>query len=90
MAPASKEGPYLFEFIANSESGKFDEVEGESQVNVSVYDKSSTNWLSVAGNASISNDKSRIKEIFNPMVSAWFGDLGMIFFSAGPNLPDVD
>jgi general stress protein 26 len=97
MAPASKTAPFAFEFIANSESGKFDEVDSHSEVNVSFYDQSTTDWISVAGNAHSSSDKARIKggsycaltalwiaadlfcsapEIFNPMVSAWFGDLG--------------
>ena len=72
MAPASKEAPFVFCFVANSESGKFDELkEGGEKVNVSVYDKSSTNWVSVAGEAKINTDKARIKEVFNPMVSAW-------------------
>ena len=37
MAPASKEAPFVFEFIANKESHKFDEIEAHSEVNVSVY-----------------------------------------------------
>lgn len=71
MAPASKEAPFVFEYLANSESGKFDEVENDNKVNIAVYDTSSTNWISVAGEATISNDKARIKEIFNPMIKAW-------------------
>lgn len=70
MAPASKEAPFVFAFLANSESGKFDELEADSKVNVSVYDSKSTNWLSVAGEAKVNTDKARIKEVFNPMVSA--------------------
>jgi predicted secreted protein len=64
MAPASKTAPFAFEFIANSESGKFDEVDSHSEVNVSFYDQSSTDWISVAGNAHASSDKARIKGEF--------------------------
>jgi len=77
MAPASKEAPHVFCFVANSESGKFDEIEHseDSKVNVSIYDKSSTNWVSVAGNVKINTDKARIHEVFSPATAAWFGDL---------------
>jgi general stress protein 26 len=61
MAPASKTAPFKFEFIANSESGKFGEVDAHQEVNVSFYDKSSTDWISVSGNAHASSDKARIK-----------------------------
>lgn len=61
MAPASKAAPFVFEFIANSESGKFDEVDSHSQVNVSFYDQGTTDWISVAGKAHSSSDKARIK-----------------------------
>lgn len=69
MAPASKTAPFAFEFIANSESGKFDEVDSHSEVNVSFYDQSSTDWISVAGNAHASSDKARIKGEINAILS---------------------
>lgn len=64
MAPASKTAPFKFEFIANSESGKFDEVDTHPEVNVSFYDQGTTDWLSVAGTAKSSSDKARIKGMF--------------------------
>lgn len=67
MAPASKTAPFSFEFIANSESGKFDEVDSHSEVNVSFYDQSTTDWISVAGNAHASSDKARIKGKQDPV-----------------------
>lgn len=35
----------------------------------------SSNWISAAGEAKISNDVARIKEIWNPMIAAWFGKI---------------
>jgi len=89
MAPASKEAPFVFEFLANAESGKFDEMEHDKKVNISVYDSSSTNWISVAGKASITADESRIKEVWNPAVSAWFGDLGDGTHTGQPGDPRI-
>ncbi|KAL7010086.1 hypothetical protein EMMF5_000105 [Cystobasidiomycetes sp. EMM_F5] len=71
MAPASKDAPFKFEFIFNSESGKYDEIKANPQVNIAV----STNWISVAGEAKITNDVERIKQIWNPLTASWFGKL---------------
>jgi hypothetical protein len=40
MAPASKEAPHVFCFVANSESGKFDEIEHseDSKVRISIQE----------------------------------------------------
>jgi len=63
-------------FLANNSSAKFDELENDSHVNVSFYDESSTNWASFSGVAKISQDKALIETHWNPMVAAYFGDLG--------------
>lgn len=75
MHPASKKG-LVFEFIANNHSGKFEEINKDHSCNVSFYDTSSTDWVSVAGEAKIINDHEEIKKIWSPSIKAWFGDLG--------------
>ena len=47
-------------FIANTASGKFDEIENDAHVNVSFYDEASTNWVSYAGIARVSQDREKI------------------------------
>ncbi|SCZ89994.1 BZ3500_MvSof-1268-A1-R1_Chr9g10667 [Microbotryum saponariae] len=86
MSPASDKG-LVFVFIANNESGKFDDLEHDENVNISFSDASSTNWASVSGKASIlwhhcrtlsktMTDPESIKPFWNPALKAWFGDLG--------------
>lgn len=67
MAPASTSG-LVIDFIANGESGKFDELQHDPKVNVSFYDPSSTNWISLAGQAEIVNDKAEIEKLWNPII----------------------
>ncbi|GAA5871267.1 hypothetical protein JCM16303_000700 [Sporobolomyces ruberrimus] len=72
MSPASHQG-LVFSFIANRESGKFDELANDPNVNVSFSDPSSTDWASVAGNAKINTDVEAIKKLWTPLLKSWFG-----------------
>ncbi|GAA5923916.1 hypothetical protein JCM3775_005547 [Rhodotorula graminis] len=74
MSPASHQG-LVFSFIANEDSGKFDELENDEHVNISFSDSGSTDWASVAGKARVTKDEKTIKELWNPMIKSWFGDL---------------
>ncbi|KAI0036931.1 hypothetical protein K488DRAFT_75701 [Vararia minispora EC-137] len=78
MAPAGLTEPTEVNliFIANKASWKFDEITNDPHVNVSFYEHSSTNWASYSGQVKVITDKSVIKKHWNPLVSAWFGDLG--------------
>ena len=41
----------------------------------------SSDWLSVAGRATLVDDRSMVREMWNPVVGAWFPE--------GPDDPDV-
>jgi general stress protein 26 len=58
-------------------------------VNISFYDQSSTNWISISGTATISDDKERIRSVFSTTTKAWFGDLGDGIHTGGPEDPRV-
>jgi len=88
MAPASYDSLH-FNFIANNTSGKFDELEHDPHVNISFYDPSTTNWVSVAGSAKLSSDREVVKKYWNTGVSAWFGDLGDGVHKGDENDPRV-
>ncbi|KAG9101552.1 hypothetical protein FRC06_002836 [Ceratobasidium sp. 370] len=88
MAPASTEGLH-FTFLANNYSYKTDEMEANSQVNVSFFDPGSSSWISIAGTASLSQDKERIKKLWSPFTKAWFGDLGDGVHKGDENDPRV-
>jgi len=74
MYPYSHKG-LKFSYLGNNESGKYAGIEKDSSVNVGFYDSSNSSWVSVAGKATISNDRERIKEAFSPQFRAWFADM---------------
>lgn len=75
MTPVSVEH-LTFYYIANVKSGKTKEFENDSHVNISYYDPASTNWASLAGTASVTQEQAVIDKVWNPALKAWFGDLG--------------
>jgi len=76
MAVAKRVGPD-FLFLANTHSQKFDDLANNKEASVTFQNSSSQDWVSVSGTATtVDNSDPRIKELYNPGVSAWFGDLG--------------
>lgn len=76
MAVAKRIGPD-FLFIANTHSRKFEDMENSQEALVTFQNSSTQDWVSITGTITVaSNDDPRIKELYSPMLSAWFGDLG--------------
>jgi general stress protein 26 len=76
MALAKRSGPDLL-FLANTHSDKFSDLDSNKTVLVTFSDSTSKGWVSITGEATtVDNSDPRIKEIYSPTVSAWFGDLG--------------
>ncbi|TKA68402.1 hypothetical protein B0A55_08740 [Friedmanniomyces simplex] len=90
MAVAKRSGPD-FLFLANGNSQKFDDLESNlSLCQIAFHDSTSQNWVCISGEAvKTSNDDPRIKEVYNPSVKAWFGDLGDGTHDGGPEDPRV-
>jgi len=78
-----------FVFLGNNASPKFEEIQHDSHVNVSFYDKTSTDWVSVSGVAKVSQDKEMIKAHWSHFVSAYYGDLGDGIHKGDENDPRV-
>ena len=76
MAIGKRNGPD-FLFVANKHSKKFSDLEHDKTVEITFQNSSTQDWVSISGTAtSVSNEDPRIKDIYNPGLSAWFGDLG--------------
>lgn len=76
MAVAKRVGPD-FLFLANNHSRKFEDIENSKEAQVTFQNSSTQDWVSVTGTITVaSNDDPRIKELYSPTLSAWFGDLG--------------
>lgn len=61
-------------FFTGYESGKSHEIKNDSHVNLSYSDPDDELYVSVSGRASLSRDKSKIDELWNPALKAWFPD----------------
>ncbi|KAL2060951.1 hypothetical protein VTL71DRAFT_9003 [Oculimacula yallundae] len=76
MALAAQEtGGIDLIFHTNTESGKTDEIDSDSHINISFLN-SSGEWASVSGKASIVTDRDTVKKYYSPALKAWLGDLG--------------
>lgn len=68
-------------FFTSSNSHKASEIERNPNVNVSFIDSDQKHYISVSGTAELVRDKAKIKELWKPVLKAWFPD--------GPDQPDV-
>jgi len=75
MAVGKRVGPDIL-YLANKHSRKFQDLEKNKEVQITIQDSKTQDWISISGTATTtSNDDPRIKELYNSGISAWFGDL---------------
>jgi len=75
MAIAKRSGPDIL-YLSNKHSKKFQDLDKNKEVQVTIQDSKTQDWISISGTAvTTSNDDPRIKELYTPTISAWFGDL---------------
>ena len=68
-------------FFTSSSSHKASEIERTPNVNVSFIDTRQQHYVSVSGMAELVRDKQKIKELWKPVLKAWFPD--------GPDQADI-
>ena len=73
-------------FVTDVESHKLDELEHDPHVNLAYFDTGSYEWVSVSGTASISTDRQKIRELYQPDWRAWFGEIDEVR-DGGPDDP---
>jgi general stress protein 26 len=61
-------------FFAYSDSAKARQIHVHPQVNVSFSNQKSNAWVSIAGTATEENDLDKAKDLWNPILKAWFPD----------------
>lgn len=75
MGVARRSGPDIL-FLANHHSQKFQDISKNKEVQITFQDSKTQDWISISGTATTArNDDPRIKELYSPTMSAWFGDL---------------
>jgi general stress protein 26 len=59
-------------FLTRNTSEKIDEIADDQHVTLNFADTSASKYLSLKGRATVSEDRAKIKELWNPMYKAWF------------------
>lgn len=63
-------------FVTNVETHKVDELEADPHVSVGYLNPKTFEWVSVSGTVRVSQDRERIKELYQPDWKMWFEDEG--------------
>ena len=63
-------------FVTDFDANKLDELRTDRHVNLAFYKDRSREWISVSGDASVTRDRAKIRELYKPDWKAWFGDEG--------------
>lgn len=63
-------------FVTSKDTAKIEDLENDPHVNLSYYKDRTREWVSVSGLAKLSTDRRKIRELYRPDWSAWFGDAG--------------
>lgn len=59
-------------FFTNEFSSKVDEIKNEPEVCLAYSSPSKNTYVSVVGNAELVTDKAKMKELYSPIIKAWF------------------
>lgn len=61
-------------FVADADSEKIEEIEGDPHVNLAYYKDRTREWISVSGLARISRDAGIIRTLWKPDWKMWFSE----------------
>ena len=59
-------------FLTRASSGKVEEVKDDQHVTLSFAEPSDSKYITLKGRASVSQDRSKIHDLWNSMYKAWF------------------
>lgn len=63
-------------FVTDIETHKIEELEADPNVCLGYYDNGTREWVSVSGTATVTQDRDKIHELYEPDWKAYFGDEG--------------
>jgi general stress protein 26 len=63
-------------FVCKEDTAKLADIANDPHINLSYYRDSNREWVSVSGLASISHDRGKIRELYQPDWKMWFDDEG--------------
>jgi general stress protein 26 len=59
-------------FVTMEASGKLQNIAADPHVNLTYFNESSREWISVPGTAAVSRDRARIAQLYKPDWAIWF------------------
>lgn len=74
MSTQEYEGADQLWFFTSDETHKVDEIEADNRVNLAYSRPDDNVYVSISGRASISKDRAKMEELWNPILKAWFPD----------------
>jgi len=76
-------------FFTKASSNKVDEIEESQKVSIAIAHEGSGNYLMIHGTSILSNNKEKMKELWSPIMKAWFplglDDPDMTLIKVEPN-----
>lgn len=81
MAAHADPGEHAIYFVTRLDSGKTHDIEDAAPVNLSFSDPVNATFVSIAGRAAVSQDRAKLRELWNMWAEAWLPD--------GPEAPDT-
>lgn len=76
MANQKRAGGADLWFVTAEDTGKVHHIEHDPHVNLAYYKPGSYEWVSASGIASLSRDRRKIHELYEPDWKGWFGQEG--------------
>ncbi|MBK0381767.1 pyridoxamine 5'-phosphate oxidase family protein [Pedobacter sp. SD-b] len=72
MAYQEMEDDGTIYFFTNEYSSKIDEISENNEINISFSNTDKNNYVVLKADASLSKDRVKMEELFNPMIKVWF------------------
>ena len=76
MANQKRAGGADLWFVTAEGTSKLRDIEHDPHVNLAYYQPGSDEWVSASGIASLSRDRAKIRELYEPDWKGWFGEEG--------------
>lgn len=74
MAAYVRRDEHAIYFLTNAESAKAHQTERDHDVTLAFADKGHNDYLTISGPARVSNDRDKIRDLFNVFAKAWWKD----------------
>lgn len=74
IGPERKERQHAIYFLTSAASHKIEQIDAYPTVNLAYADTGSMKYVSISGQAAVSNDRAKIKELWNAFDKAWWDD----------------